>query len=453
MPRLPIVAIIGRPNTGKSTLFNRLIGTRKSIESDIPGTTRDHISHRVVFGDIPAILLDTGGIGASRDVDFEENVRAQSLLALEHADVILLTINSTEELTSDDRAVIDAVRKKRRKNVALITVLTKVDTPGSEHEKLSEYSEAAIGDEVIAVSAPHRKGLQSLSKQISKALAERHFASEEAYEETSTLPRIAIIGKPNVGKSSVVNAMMSSEQQTRSPLVVSDIAGTTRDATDTVVTYHGRSYTLVDTAGLKKHKMSLDEIERFSMMRTISAIEQSDIVILVLDAKEVVSQQDKKIAALAIEHGKGIIILLNKMDTLSGAKRVQKVQEVAAAIPFCSKFAKIIPCSAKTKEGLAKIFDVIDAVALSRTRRISVRELRRWFDQMVHGQPVGAVAKTKHITQAKDIPPTFVLFLNNPKAVKVSQLRYMENRLRETFGFDGTPIRWITKPTQKDTEE
>jgi GTPase len=452
MPRLPLVAIIGRPNTGKSTLFNKLIGKRKSIESDIPGTTRDHISHRVVFGGIPALLLDTGGIGASRDTDFEANVRAQSLLALEHADVILLTINTKEELTSDDRAVIDAARKKRRKNVTLITVLTKVDTPGSEHEKLSEYSEAAIGDEVIAVSAPHRRGLQTLSKQIGRALAERHFSTEDAYEEEAAHQRIAIIGKPNVGKSSIVNAMMNSEQKERSPLVVSDIAGTTRDATDTMVTFHGRSYTLVDTAGLKKHKLSLDELERFSMMRTISSIEQSDITILVLDAEEQVSQQDKRIAALAIEHGKGLIILLNKMDTLSGEKRVDKVQEVAAAIPFCSKFTKIIPCSAKTKEGLAKIFDVIDTVHLSRTRRISVRELRRWFDEVVHGQPVGAVAKTKHITQAKDIPPTFVLFVNNPKAVKVSQLRYLENRLRETFGFDGTPIRWITKATSKDDE-
>lgn len=452
MPRLPIVAIIGRPNTGKSTLFNRLVGRRKAIESDIPGTTRDHISHRIVFGSIPALLLDTGGIGASRDTDFEENVRAQSLLALEFADVILLTLNTREEMTNDDRAVIDAVRKKKKKDVTVITVLTKVDNPQSDDLAISEFSTVSIGD-VITTSAAHRRGVDELAELIEKSLALRHFSEEQDYEKSNTdAPRVAIIGKPNVGKSSIVNAMMPKDAKDRSPLVVSDIAGTTRDSTDTTVTYHGRDYTLIDTAGLKKHKLSLDELERYSMMRTIASIEQCDIAILVLDASENVSQQDKRIAALAIEHGKGLIILVNKIDVLSGEKRVEKVQDVIAAIPFCSKFAKVIPCSAKSKEGLVKIFDIIDSVQQSRTRRISVRELRRWFDQVVHGQPVGAVARTKHITQAKDIPPTFVLFVNNPKAVKVSQLRYLENRLRETFGFDGTPIRWVTKPTQKDME-
>lgn len=447
MAKLPVVAIIGRPNTGKSTLFNRLIGSRKAIVSSIPGTTRDHISERVLFGEIPALLLDTGGIGKSRDTDFEENVRAQSLLALSYADVILFTINAREDLTTDDRFIVDAIRKSKRKDVSVFVVLTKVDTPGSEEDARAEFSDLGIGEDVLTVSAPHRLGIDELLSAVEDALKARHFLPEQETNTAEKAPRIAIIGKPNVGKSSIVNALMSPDGKQKSPLVVSDIAGTTRDATDTTITYHGREYVLVDTAGLKKHKLTLDELEKYSMLRTITAIEQSDVVLLVLDATEKIAQQDKRVASLAVEHGKGLIILLNKMDRLSGAKRNEKVEEVMLAMPFVTKFAKIVPCSAVTREGLVKIFDLIESVQASRTRRIPVRELRRWFESAVYGHPVGAVAKTKHITQAKDVPPTFVLFVNNPKAVKVSQLRYLENRLRETFGFDGTPIRWITKAT------
>lgn len=454
MAKLPVVAIIGRPNTGKSTLFNRLIGERKSIESDIPGTTRDHISHRVSFGGIPALLLDTGGIGASRDTDFEESVAEQSMLALEHADVILFTINGREDRTKDDETIIKALRTKKRKDVAVMVLITKVDTPGTEQAVLADFADLGIGDSIRTISAPHRLGIVALTEEIGAVLRERHFVAEEelSEDERTGPPKIAIIGKPNVGKSSIVNALMSDETKKKSPLVVSNIAGTTRDATDTEITFQGRVYTLIDTAGIKKNSQRLDELERFAMFRTITAIERSDVVLLVLDAGEKISQQDKRIAALAIEHGKGLIILLNKIDQLSGKQRTEKVELVFRSMPFCTKFAKIIPCSAHTREGLVKIFDVIDTVQSSRTRRISVKELRNWFDSCIHGQPLGAVAKTKHLTQASDIPPTFVLFVRNPKEVKVTQLRYLENRLRETFGFDGTPIRWILKPTQRDQD-
>lgn len=471
MAKLATVAIIGRPNTGKSTLFNRIVGERKAIVSHIPGTTRDHVSHRIDLDDVSFLLVDTGGIGSTRDKDFESDVAGQSLMALEHADVILFTVNSQEEITADDRKVLSFMRKSRKRHVPVIVVLTKADTPGTEDAAKLNYQEMNIGETMIAVSAPHRIGIDDLLKHVTKELKSMHFEriepkervhmqpeedaeiteGEETNEISGAIPRIAIIGKPNVGKSSIVNALMSDDQRDQSPLLVSPIAGTTRDATDTEVTYHGRPYVLVDTAGLKKHARTLDEIERYAMMRTITSVEGADVVILVLDASEPISQQDKKIAALAVDSGKGLIILLNKIDTMKGQKRTQVIAYATDMLHFCSKFSKIMPCSAVTREGLLKLFDVVEAVQRSRVRRISTRQLHRWFEQSVHGRPLGEITRVKHLTQTKDIPPTFVLFVKNPKRITVTQLRYLENRMRETFGFDGTPIRWITREADKKT--
>lgn len=451
MPSLPTVAIIGRPNTGKSTLFNRLTGRRHAIESPVPGTTRDLISKRIDLDDVSFLLVDTGGIGTTNDKDFEKDVAGQSLLAVEFADLIVFTVNSKEEITKDDRTVIELIRKKRKRHVPVIVALTKADSPQAMQKAVQNYPELTIGDDLIALSAPHWIGMEELMELIAKHLKKLNFGKPPP-EEAEHIPRIAIIGKPNVGKSSIVNALMSDAQRKESPLLVSPVAGTTRDSTDTEVTYHGKKYILVDTAGLKKKARTLDEIERYSAMRTITAVEQADVVILVLSAEQQPTQQDKKIASLASESGKGLIVLLNKIDMMKGEKRVQAVEYVQAILQFVSKFAPPIPCSAVTREGLTKLFDRVEAVQQSRVRRISTRDLHRWFEQCVHGQPLGEVAKAKHITQAKDVPPTFVLFVKNPKRVAVSQLRYLENRLRETFGFDGTPIRWITKgPDEDDT--
>ncbi len=453
MAKLPTVAIIGRPNTGKSTLFNRLINERKSIEHDVAGTTRDLVSKRVDLGDMSFILVDTGGIGSTEDKDFEKDVAGQSELAIEFADVIIFTVNSREEITNDDRKVVDIIRKKRKRHVPVIVAITKTDDPHKLDEVILNYSEMNIGDEIIAVSAPHRHGIVELESVIIKQLKKLNFGPVEKEDPANRPPKIAIIGKPNVGKSSIVNALMTDVQRETAPLLVSPIAGTTRDSVDTEVTYHGKQYILIDTAGLKKKSRSVDDIERFAAMRTITAVEEADVVILVLSAAEQPSQQDKRIASLAEESGKGLIILLNKIDTMKGEKREQAVEFVEESLQFVTKFAKIIPCSAVTREGLVKLFDLVAGVQESRTRRISTRDLRRWFEDVVHGQPLGEVAKTKHITQAKDVPPTFVLFVKNPKRVAVSQLRYLENRLRETFGFDGTPIRWITKGGEEGEPE
>ncbi len=451
MAKLPVVAIIGRPNTGKSTLFNRLVGARRAIESEVPGTTRDIISQRIEADGIPFVILDTGGIGSTRDKDFEADVKSQSTLAIEYADVIIFTVSGREEITSDDRTVVDMIRKQRRRHVPVIVAITKADTPNALDAMPLDYQEMNIGDDMIAVSAIHKLGMEKLKMAIAGKLRDLNFGPLPPEElDAGTAPKIAIIGKPNVGKSSIVNALMTEMERERSPLMVSPIAGTTRDSTDTEVNYHGKRFVLVDTAGLKKHARRVDDLEQYAMMRTQSAIDEADVVILVLDASEQPAQQDKRIAALAVESGKGLIILLNKIDLMKGEKRTQATEYVKVALHFCSKFAKVIPCSAVTREGLTKLFDIVESVQQSRVRRLSTRDLRRWFEQVVHGQPMGEIARAKHITQAKDVPPTFVIFVKNPKRVSISQIRYMENRLRETFGFDGTPIRWVTRGTEEE---
>jgi len=465
MAKLPVVAIIGRPNTGKSTLFNRLIGQRKAIVSTVAGTTRDHVSHRIDSDDASYLLLDTGGIGATRDKEFESDVTRQSLLALENADLILLTVNSKEPLTLDDRKLLDLLRKKRKRHacvperrspnthggtsacrhVPVITVLTKADNPATEDEVKADFQEMNVGEEFLAVSAVHRLGIEELEQVIGRELKKLGFAPAASGEQAAAgPPKIAIVGRPNVGKSSIVNALMSDTQREASPLIVSPIAGTTRDAVDTEVRFNDKPYILVDTAGLKKRSQAKEELEVYSMLRTLTAIEQSDLVILVLDALEPLTRQDKRIAALTIQSGKGLLILLNKIDGLRGEDRRKKLDETSILLSFC-RFTRIVPCSAKTREGLLKIFDLIELIGRNRLRRIPTRELRDWFEQTIHGRPTGEITRSKHITQASDIPPTFVLFVKQPKRVKVSELRFLENRMRETFGFEGVPLRWITK--------
>lgn len=450
MSKLPTVAIIGRPNTGKSTLFNRIVGSRRAIESEVAGTTRDLISHRIDEAEVPYILLDTGGIGSTADKDFESDVKGQSLLALEHADLILFTVNSREVITLDDQKVVDMLRKRKRKHVPVIVVLTKVDDPGIAASVISDFQEMNVGEEIMTVSAPHRIGIDAMNKAIALHLKKLGFlpVTVAMDPDLKTAPRIAIIGRPNVGKSSIVNAMMSETQREELPLLVSPVAGTTRDSTDTEVKFSGRTYVLVDTAGLKRRPQDLEDIERFSLMRTIQAIEQCEIVVLVLDALVQVSQQDKRIASMAVESGKGLIILANKIDGIKGDARKQRLHEILVLLSFC-KFAPIIPCSAVSREGLLKLFDVVDSVQRNRGRRITTRDLHRWFEQVVHGQPLGEIGKCKHLIQADDLPPTFVLFVKDAKRVRVTQLRYLENRLRETFGFSGVPIRWVTKSAPK----
>lgn len=443
MARLPTVAIIGRPNTGKSTLFNRLNGRRKAIVSDIPGTTRDHIAAKVETDTADYLLIDTGGMGGgTEDHELEDDVHRQSLLALENADLILLTIDSTQEMTSNDFEVIELLRKNRKRHVPVILVLTKCDNPEMIDSLLPEYYQLGVTDIIIAVSAPHNRGIDDLQRSIGEQLSLLHFGKQATGDEAVT--KVAIIGKPNVGKSSLVNAFMSETQRKQSPLLVSDIAGTTRDATDTIIRFHEREYLFVDTAGIKRPGKTDDGIETYAYLRSIRALQEADIAVLIVDVTQPMSKLDKRVAGMAVEEGKGLIVLLNKCDLLSGDTKMEAIAHAKGELAFC-RFGLFLPVSAKTKEGLLKIFDMIETCKRNRERRIPDKELHRWYTDSVHNQPMAELAKSKHITQANEVPPTFVIFVKNPKKVQISQLRYLENSLRRTFAFEGAPIRWVSK--------
>lgn len=445
MPRLPTVAIVGRPNTGKSTLFNRLVGRRQAIISDVPGTTRDHVTSRVETEELDYLLVDTGGMGGGTDDhDFEDDVHAQSLLALESADLILFTINSREELTASDYQVTELLRSRKRSHVPVIVVVTKADNPDALEHLLPQYWELGIGEDIVPVSALNRLGTDELQEKIIAQLRTLHFSKEERSDADWEIPRVAFVGKPNVGKSSLVNALMSDLQRKESPRLVSPIAGTTRDSTDLVIRNQNRDFLFVDTAGLRRQARTEEGIDSYAMLRSIQAVEQADVCVLVLDATEPISRQDKRIAGLAAERGAGILFLLNKIDLVEKEKKAERLEEIHVAFPFC-RYAPVIPVSAQTREGLLKMFDVIEMIQRNRRRRVPTKDLQRWFMDTVEGKPLGPIGRAKHITQADEVPPTFVVFVKDPKAVEVSQLRFLENRLRETWDFAGTPVRWITK--------
>lgn len=446
MAKLPTVAIIGRPNTGKSTLFNRIVGKRRAIVSDIAGTTRDHVVYRVETDALDYLLLDTGGIGGgSSDKDFEDDVSAQSRIALESADLILFTMDGREELTASDYAVVDILRKRKKSHVPIIIVATKCDNGDDADMRLHEYHALGLTDKIIPISTLHRIGTDDLEETIIEELQKLHFQKEasDARKETD-VPRIAIIGKPNVGKSSIVNALMSDPQRALSSRIVSDIPGTTRDSSDSIIRHKEKDYIFVDTAGLRRKSRVDEDLESISAIKSLQALEDSDITILVLDAHDVITQQDKRIASLAIEEGKGMIILLNKADLLTADERKEKEEEVRSAFRFC-RFAPLLFVSATTRDGLLKMFPLIDTVHRNLHLSIPMKDLRRWYDQVVHSIPAQQLSKSKFITQASGVPPTFVIFVKNPRKVDVTQLRFLDNKMRESFSFEGAPIRWITK--------
>ncbi len=423
-----------------------MVGRRRAIESPVPGTTRDHVVYKVEVDEIDYLLLDTGGIGGgSTDTDMEDDVARQSMVAIESSDIIVFTINNQEELTASDLTVIDILRKRKRSHVPVLLVATKCDDPDAFEKREPEYRALGIASDMIGISAAHNIGIEELGNAIVEKLKKLHFSKDTSFKPQDTsIPRIAIIGKPNVGKSSLVNALMSDPQREVSERLVSEVPGTTRDSSDTIIRFEDKEYIFIDTAGLRRKARVDEDLEYLSNVKSIQALQDSDVVILLLDATDVISRQDKRIASMAIEAGKGLIIVLNKSDKMEGAARKEKELETRAWLPFCS-YAPLLFCSAITREGIVRMFPLIESVARNRLRRIATKELLRWYESAIVRAPSHALSKSKFITQAEDVPPTFVVFLKKPKSVNVSQLRYLENNLRSTFAFEGTPIRWVTK--------
>ncbi len=473
MPKLPLVAIIGRPNTGKSTLFNRLVGRRVAIESEVAGTTRDHIARKVTSPTVDYLLVDTGGMGGGTDdKDFEDDVHAQSSLALAAADLILFTVDGRSELTKSDHQIVTMLRKERKRHVPVILIITKCDTPDVAEEAEHAFHSLGVADEIMTVSSAHNIGTIELRETISGHLVRLQFGKNASHVESGKLkeesdeedfdedaeesedeieepvvhstPRIAIVGRPNVGKSSLINALMSDPQRKVSPKLVSDIPGTTRDATDTIIRHEEQEFIFVDTAGLRRKARIEQDLEGLSVLRTIQAIEDCDVAVLLINANEEVTNQDKKIAGTVIESGKGLIIVINKIDLVKGEERTAKILETQRAFPFC-RYAPILPASALTRESLPKIFTLALMVQRNMGRRMVPRELNTFIKDAIHGQPMSALKSCKHVIQTKDLPPTFVLFVRNPKTIQPSQIRYLENRLRERFGLEGVPIKWVLR--------
>lgn len=432
----PIVAIVGRPNVGKSTLFNALAGEKISIVKDFPGVTRDRIYAEVTWLTNQFTMIDTGGIEPESKDMMLSHMRQQAEIAIETADVIMFIVDVRQGLVDADFKVADMLRRSGK---PVVLVVNKVDNFDKFMPDVYEFYNLGIGDP-HPVSAASKLGLGDMLDEVIK-----HFKPEDMMEEEDERPRIAIVGKPNVGKSSIINKLLGEDR-----VIVSDIAGTTRDAIDTTVKYHGKEYIFIDTAGLRRKNKITEDIERYSIIRTVSAVERADVVVLVIDAAEGVTEQDAKIAGIAHERGKGIIIAVNKWDAIEKDdktiyKHTNKIKEVLSFMPY----AEMIFISALTGQRLNKLFDLIEQVIQNQNLRIATGVLNEIMTEAVALQQPpsdkGKRLKLYYITQVSIKPPTFVIFVNDKSLMHFSYTRYIENKIREAFGFAGTSLKFFIR--------
>ena len=436
-----IVAIVGRPNVGKSTLFNALAKEKISITSDTPGVTRDRIYADVSWLNYNFTLIDTAGIEiSSSDVMFSR-MREQAQIAIEVADVIVFLLDGRQGLLEDDYKIAEILRKSGKK---IIVVVNKIDNPKSQEMDVYEFYNLGLGDPV-PISASLKKGIGDMCDRIVE-----DFDASNNDDELDTRTKIAIIGKPNAGKSSLINKLLGNNR-----LIVSDIPGTTRDSVDTTVRYNNEEYVFIDTAGLRRKSKIKEELERFSIIRSVAAIERCDIAILLIDASEGITEQDAKIIGVASARGKGIIIAVNKWDLIEKDNHTVKKweEDIRATLSFLS-YAEIIFISAKTSQRINVIYDKIDIVRQAQTLRVQTGVLNEIVTQavMLQEPPTdkGKRLKILYATQVGIKPPTFIFFVNDVNLMHFSYKRYLENYLRKTFGFIGTPINIIVKPRKEN---
>ena len=437
----PVVAVVGRPNVGKSTLFNALAGERISIVKDTPGVTRDRIYADVNWLDYHFTMIDTGGIEPdSRDVILSQ-MREQAEIAIATADVIIFLTDVRQGLQDSDSKVADMLRRSGK---PVVLVVNKVDSFEKFMPDVYEFYNLGIGDP-FPISAASMLGLGDMLDEVVK-----HFPDYAKDEEEDERPKVAIIGKPNVGKSSLINKLAQEDR-----VIVSDIAGTTRDAIDTDITYDGKEYVFIDTAGLRRKNKIKEEIERYSIIRAVTAVERADVCIIVIDATEGVTEQDAKIAGIAHERGKGIIIAVNKWDAIEKEdktiyRHTEKIRQILSFMPY----AEIIFISAKSGQRLNKIFELIDVVIANNSMRVATGVLNEIVTEAVAMQQPpsdkGKRLRIYYTTQVAVKPPTFVIFVNDKELMHFSYTRYLENRIRETFGFRGTALKFIIRERKEE---
>ena len=437
----PIVAIVGRPNVGKSTLFNALAGENISIVKDTPGVTRDRIYADVTWLDHAFTLIDTGGIEPDSSDIILSQMREQAQIAIDTADVIIFLADVRQGLVDADSKGADMLRRSRK---PVVLAINKVDSFQKFMADTYEFYNLGIGDPV-PISAASRLGIGDLLDEVVK-----HFPEQTGEVEEDDRPRIAIVGKPNVGKSSIINKLIGENR-----VIVSNIAGTTRDAIDTEVRRNGKDYIFIDTAGLRRKNKIKEELERYSIIRTVTAVERADVVILVIDAKEGVTEQDAKIAGIAHERGKGIIIAVNKWDAIEKNDKTvyeytNKIRNILSYMPY----AEITFISAVTGQRLPKLFELIDMVIQNQNLRVATGVLNEIMTEAVALQQPpsdkGKRLKLFYITQVAVKPPTFVIFVNDKELMHFSYTRYLENKIRDAFGFKGTALRFLIRERKGD---
>ena len=437
----PIIAIVGRPNVGKSTLFNKIAGKRISIVEDTPGITRDRVYADAEWCGREFTMIDTGGIEPySKDILLSQ-MRRQANLAIEMADVIIFMVNVKDGMTAADQEVATMLQKS---NKPIVLVCNKVDAPGEPPMELYEFYNLGL-DEPMAVSSVHGRGVGDV---LDKCV--EYFPPESDEEEEDDTIKVAVVGKPNAGKSSLINRLLGEDR-----VIVSDIAGTTRDAIDTHLEKNGKKYTFIDTAGMRKKNKVDDIVERYSVIRSLNAVERCDVCVVMIDGVEGISEQDAKIAGYAHEQGKGTVIVVNKWDAVEKDDKTMEAMrtKVYETLGFM-QYAPVVFISALTGQRVENLFSNIDYVADQNAMRLQTGALNDVLtDAVARVQPPsdkGKRLKLFYITQASTKPPTFVIFVNDAELAHFSYIRYIENQIRSAFGLTGTPVRFIIRERKSD---
>ncbi|NOZ26108.1 MAG: ribosome biogenesis GTPase Der [Nitrospirae bacterium] len=438
MPK-PVIAIIGRPNVGKSTLFNRMTRTRKAIVEDIPGVTRDRLYQEAAYDDREFVVIDTGGLFPETDEEILIQTRQQAMFAVEEADVIVLLFDGKEGLTEVDRQIVDMLRPVGKK---VLYVVNKIDARNRE-ERLYDFYSLGV-DELIPVSAATGYGFEDFMERVIESLPEK----EGSGKAEEALPGIAIVGKPNVGKSTFVNSLLGKER-----MIVSPIPGTTRDSVDSICRYYGKEYLIIDTAGIRRKSRIADHsVEKFMIIRAVRSIERADVVLLLIDAREGISEQDQKIAGLISRYGKGLVLLFNKWDLVEEPEKRYRelLNEVHWKLRFV-EYAPVLTVSGLARKRITKVFPLVDEIMSERRKRIPTSALNRFASEITPLLPTHKGKKTKifFMTQTGVEPPEFVLFVNHPQAFKPEHVRFIERLIRQKYIFRGTPIRIFIRQRSK----